>query len=102
MALLAVDGDSRVFRDKFSLERKLLSSCLYDFAKSYLARFSAVAHKTAFQSFWSFCQNLHPFENQFCAYKNREATLKALACAVFTSVVYSLRSKKSGNKENPV
>ena len=93
VALLDV-ADPRGFQDKSSIERKLLSSCLYDFAKEYCARFSFIAHKTAFQAFWNRCVNLHPFENQFCPYKSRESTLKALSCAIFTSVVYAMRPKK--------
>ena len=94
VALLDV-ADPRGFRDKSSIERKLLSSCLYDLAKEYLVRSPSLDHKVVFKAFWSLCVNLHPFENQFCPYKSRESTLKALSCAVFTSVVYALRPKKN-------
>ena len=91
MALLAVN-DPSVFQDK-SLEKKIFSSVVYDFAKKYVTCFGSLSRQTAFDAFWSQFVNLHPFESQLFPYKGRDYSLKAQARSLFTNFLCSFRAK---------
>ena len=96
--LLAI-SDSACLVEKTTVERKLLSSLLYDLAKAFaastLARSSNVDRKLAFEALWSSLPNFHPFENQSCVFKEKRIPFKIMCSNVFsTAVSYSYHRMK--------
>ena len=81
--------DGQNFTDKNSVERKLINSLCYDFAKQFPAEFlvQKSAKKRLFSMLWNQMSNLHPFEQLIVPHKNRQVSLKTACFDIFTSNV---------------
>ena len=92
------------FIEKNAVQRKLLSSLVYDLGKRFaISNFHSqnqVSRKLAFEALWAFFPNFHEFENHLCSFKEKQVSLKTMCSRMFsTSVSYSInRMMKSASK----
>jgi len=79
--------------EKTTVERKLLSSLLYDLAKAFTSSTIAgtasinVDRKLAFEALWAFLPNFHPYENQSCVFKKEPKPFKIMCSNIFSGFV---------------
>ena len=87
------------FVHKTCVERKVLSSLIYELAKKFAASsFSSSGRRIAFDTLWSFFPNFHAFERHPCAYKDRQVFFKIMCNNMFSTAVsysYNRMSKNS-------
>ena len=100
--LLDIRDPSR-FVEKTSVERKLLSSLLYELAKRFAASNISgsinISRKPVFDAFWGFFLNFHPFEQHLCDFKGKCINFKLMCNNIFsTAVSYSYHRMKAASK----
>ena len=81
------------FIEKTTVQRKLLSSLIYDLAKQFaISSFdSRNDRKLAFNVFWAFFPNFDGFENDLCSFKEEQVSFKNMCSKIFTTnVSYTL------------
>ena len=90
--LLEIRDPSR-WVEKATVERKLLSSVLYELAKMFAASSANasvnVSRKLVFDAFWSYFPNFPLFEQQVCAFKGNRLSFKLMCNSIFSSAVSS-------------
>ena len=83
-------SDPSVLVDKMSVERKVLSSLINELAKELTGRFPPDVdfdRKKAFGTLWTVLDNIQPFMQHSCLYKDRMVTLSAMCYSMFTTAV---------------
>ena len=100
--LIDIRDPSR-FVEKTSVERKLLSSLLYELAKKFAASNISgsinISRKPVFDAFWGFFLNFHPFEQHLCDFKGKCINFKLMCNNIFsTAVSYSYHRMKAASK----
>ena len=92
--LIDIRDPSR-FVEKTSVERKLLSSLLYELAKTFAASNNAatVSRKPVFHAFWAFFPNFHQFEQHLFEFKGKNMTFKLMCNDIFSSAVSYLNHR---------
>ena len=83
-------GDPSALVDKTSVERKVLSSLINEMAKEITRKFPPdvkFCRKKAFDAVWTVLDNIQPFQQHPCLYKDKMVPLSVMCYDMFTTAV---------------